>query len=307
MRGTPRTPGTLPRVGPMPPGVERTVGSRPEKAYRGSGGRTTNHRCLRDDMGASDRFIVLQRDRHALDPIELAKALAEIRGTPIQDQVVAARGTWGLVAEGLSGQEAKALATALGEAGIPCAVGPTRAVVELPPVEPASALEDLPSRDPLLIAVAGIEVTTRTKTRKPKGPSGAQKAASAAILLTTGLPIKVGGRKRKVETTRDERTLSFHADLHYRDPSRRLRIDPSHFDFSFLGERMLYQAQGNLKLLVARLVARTPEAWLNHGARVLLEGRPVRTMGYRSMEDLDREARWLLTLDRFGLSGGPGT
>jgi hypothetical protein len=257
-------------------------------------------------MGAPDRFIVLQRDRHEHDPMKLAKALAENRGTPVQDQVAAARGAWGIVTEELPESEAKALATALGSSGIPCAVGPTTAVVELSPVEPASTARDLPSAPPALIAVAGIEGTTTTKTTKPKGRSGVQKAASAAILLTTGLPIKVGGRKGKVETTRDERTLSFHADLHYRDPSRRLRIDASHFDFSFLGERMLYQAQGNLKLLVAQLVARTPEAWLNHGARVLLEGRPVRTMGYRSLEDLDREARWLLTLARFDLSGGPG-
>ena len=256
---------------------------------------------------ATEGFTLLRRDRHAHDPMTLAKALAEIRGTPVQDQVVEARGAWGLVAEGLSEREAKAMATALGSAGVPCAVGPTRAVIELSPVEVASTVRDLPPAAPTLIAVAGIEGTTTTRTTTRKGQSGAQMVASAAILMTTGLPIKVGGKKRKTETTRDERTLSFHADLHYRDPSRRLRIDASHFDFSGLGERMLYQAQVNLKLLIETVVSGAPEAWLNHGARVLLEGRPVRTMGYRSLEDLDREARWLLTLARFDLSRGPRT
>jgi len=119
-------------------------------------------------------------------------------------------------------------------------------------------------------------------------------------MMSTGLPIKIGGRKRPAEKTHEEHGLAFYAELHYEDPSRRLQIDASHFDFSCLGERMLYQAQGNLKLLIGDVVRAAPEAWANHGTRVLLEGRPIRTMGYRSLEDLEREARWLLTLRRLG-------
>jgi hypothetical protein len=63
---------------------------------------------------------------------------------------------------------------------------------------------------------------------------------------------------------------------------------------------MLYQAQANLKLFIGDLVQAAPGAWLNHGARVLLEGRAVRTMGYRSLEELEREGRWLMTLRGVG-------
>ena len=59
---------------------------------------------------------------------------------------------------------------------------------------------------------------------------------------------------------------------------------------------MLYQAMGNLKLVLADQIEAAPEAWLNHGTRVLLEGKPIRTMGYESVDDLERETRWLLTL-----------
>ena len=79
-------------------------------------------------------------------------------------------------------------------------------------------------------------------------------------------------------------------------PPRRLRVAAEHFDYSFLKERKLYQVMGNFKLLVGDLVKETSEAWQNHGTRVLLEGKPIQTMGYSTLADLERETRWLLTL-----------
>ena len=230
----------------------------------------------------------------------LAKALATARKTPVQDQVLVAKRAWGIVAEDLSEGEARALGQALRSSGVECAVGPTAALSAVPAVEAAQTVDALPDAHAILLAVAGITVTTTTTRTEKKGPSGAQKIASATIMMSTGIPIKIGGRKRSVEKTQSEERLAFYADLFYEGPSRRLRIDASHFDFSCLGERMLYQAQGNLKLLVGDLVRASPEAWLDHGTRVLVEGRPIRTMGYGSLADLEREARWLLTLRTFG-------
>jgi len=249
----------------------------------------------------TSRYALIQRDRESWDPIELAKALAAVRGTPLQDQALVAKRAWGIVADDLSQSEAKELGKKLRAAGVECAVGPTTALAELPPAEAAGTIDALPDAHPILIGVAAITVTTTTTKKEKQGPSGAQKAASAAIMMTTGLPIKIGGRKRTVEKTQEEQSLVFLADLHYENPSRRMLIDASNFDFSFLKERMLYQAQGNLKLLVGDLVEAAPEAWTNHGARVLLEGKPIRTMGYADVDDLEREARWLLTLRAFGI------
>jgi len=247
-------------------------------------------------VNEAGRFALIQLEREWRDPMALARALAAARDTPVQDQVLAARRAWGIVAEDLPETEAKALGQALRSSGLECAVGPAGSLARLPDIEPATTLGALPAADPILIAAAGITVTTTTTTTEKTGPTGAQKAASAAIMMTTGLPIKIGGRKRSVRKEREEHRLGFYVDLHYENPSRRLRIDASHFDFSCLKERMLYQAMGNLKLLAGDLVEAAPEAWLNHGARVLLEGKPIRTMGYESLGDLDREARWLLTL-----------
>ncbi len=241
-------------------------------------------------------FAVLQLDRGERDPMALAKALAAARGTPVHDQVIAARSAWGIVADDLPEEAARALGRALREAGVECAVGPVAALPVLPDEEPATSIAEVPEGQPVLISVAAVTTTTAKTTMQKQGPSGAEKAVSAAIMMTTGLPIKIGGKKRTVEKTQQEQTLSFYADLHYASPSRRVRIAASDFDFSFLKERMLYQAMGNLKLLITDLAARAPDAWRAHGTRVLLEGKPIRTMGYSSLDDLEREARWLLTL-----------
>jgi hypothetical protein len=242
--------------------------------------------------------ILLDRESH--DPMALARILAAARETPVQDQVLVAKRAWGIIADDLSANEAKALAELLRSSGVQCGVGPTAALVDVPAARTIHTVDDLPEVSPILIAVAALAVT-KTKTRTvEKGPSGAEKAASAAIMMTTGLPIKIGGRKRSVEKTEEAQSLSFLADLHYPAEPGRVRIDAPHFDFSCLNERMLYQAQGNLKLLVGDLVEAAPEVWTNHGTRVLLEGKPIRTMGYASLDDLEREARWLLTLRAAG-------
>jgi len=246
------------------------------------------------------RYALIQLDRESHDPMALAKALAAIHETPVQDQVLVAKGAWGIVADDMSESEARALGRALRSSGVECAVGPTAALARIPAVEAVRTVDALPDAHPVLIATAGITFTTTRTTTQKKGPSGAQQIASAAIMMSTGLPIKIGGRKRPVEKTHSEQSLAFYVDLYYDEPSRRLQIDASNFDFSCLGERMLYQAQGNLKLLTGDLVQASPEARVNHGTRVLLEGRPIRTMGYGSLEDLEREARWLLTLRAMG-------
>ncbi len=248
---------------------------------------------------SAHRFALLQLDRDA-DPMDLARALAEARSTPVQDQVLEARSAWGIVAEGLPEAAARSLGHALTSAGVRVGLARMGSLPRLPEPEPVRTAGALPADAPVLVAVAAVTVTTTTAPREGAGPTGSQRAASAAIMMTTGLPIKIGGRKRPVEGTRDEQKLSFHADLYYEDPARRLRIDPGHFDFSCLGDRMLYQGQANLRLLLDDVARDAPGAWLNRGARILLDGGPIRTMGYRSLDDLDRECRWLLTLRATG-------
>lgn len=252
-------------------------------------------------MNDQTRFALIQLDREDHDHMALAKTLAGIRQTPVQDQVLQAKRAFGIIEDGLSKEEAQALGQALLSEGVKVAVGPMAALVGPAEPQPVTSIDELPAGSPTLISAAALTVVTTRTTTETKGPSPAQKAAGAAIMMATGLPIKIGGKKRKVEKTETEQSLSFLAELHYDDPPRRFQIDPSHFDFSCLKGRMTYHGQSNLKLLLGDLVEAHPDAWQNHGAQILLEGQPVRLMGYTTHEDLDREARWLLTLRKRGL------
>jgi hypothetical protein len=252
-------------------------------------------------VSATAPFHVLLAYSEVRDHMALARALAATRQTPVQDQVLAAKRAWGIVAEDLEEQEATALARDLSAAGIESFACPGTALTPLPDTEQVRTRDSLPGEQPTLISVAGITVTSTTKKMVKEGPSAAKKAVGAAIMMTTGLPINIGGKKRKVEKTQTQQDLFFFVDLVYDAPPRRIRIAASEFDYSFLAERKLYQSLGNCKLLVSDLVAAAPRAWQNHGARVLLQGRPINTMGYASLQDLEREERWLVTLR--GLDG----
>jgi hypothetical protein len=241
-------------------------------------------------------FAVILARSEARDPVALAKALAAARKTPLQDQMVFAKSCWGILAENVSQQDADALAQGLKQSGIESVVCPSSTLLQLPPVEPATTIQPISAAKPVLIAAAAITITSTTTKHIKEGPSAAQKIASAGLMLATGLPIKIGGKERTVEKTQHQSELVFYLDALYKEPTRRLRVDALHFDYSFLKERKLYQLMGNFKLLVGDLVKASPEAVQNHGTRVLMEGKPLQTMGYNSLGDLERETRWLLTL-----------
>ena len=224
----------------------------------------------------------------------LAKALAAFRKTPVQDQIVPARKGWGIIAEHIGSEEAQRLVEGLRQSGLESKVVPSLAA--LPAAQAITRWETSIPEQPVLMAAAGITVTSTTTKTIQEGPSAGQKILSAGILLTTGLPIKIGGKERTVEKTQQHSDLIFYLDLIYQDPLRRRRIDAQRFDYSFLKERKLYFLMGNFKLLLGDLVQAVPAVWRNHGTRVLLDNKPVQTMGYESLQDLERETRWLLTL-----------
>jgi hypothetical protein len=245
-------------------------------------------------VSEAPNFSVILSHPEQRDPMGLAKALAAVRRTPLQDQINAAKRAWGILAESLTESDASRLSGVLREAGLETTVAP--ALAAIPAAQPASRFEPALTHQLILIAAAGITVTSTTTRTVKEGPSAGQKILSAGILLSTGLPIKIGGRERTVEKKQTLSDRVFYVDLLYKDPVRRRRIDALHFDYSFLKERKLYQIFGNFKLLVGDLVRAAPSAWQSHGTKVLLEGKPLQTMGYDSLADLERETRWLLTL-----------
>jgi hypothetical protein len=235
----------------------------------------------------------------------VAKALAAVRKTPLQDQIGPAKGGWGIVADNLAETDAQSLARNVGALGVPCIAVPASTVVQLPAPQAMTRMDPALFPTVVLMAAAGFTVTSTTTKTVKEGPSAAQKVLSTGILLTTGLPISIGGKDRMVEKTQQQSDRVFYVDLLCKEPLRRFRVDAQRFDYSYLKERKLYQVFGNFKLLVGDFAQAAKGAWRNHGARILLDNKPIQTMGYESLADLERETRWLLTLQ--ARATGPST
>ncbi len=85
-------------------------------------------------------------------------------------------------------------------------------------------------------------------------------------------------------------------DILTENPARRLRVDTRKFDFSSLPGSAPAEPLRSLMILCGLLLRRAPSADRNHGARLLFKGARPHEFGYASLEDLEREFRWILAL-----------
>lgn len=244
---------------------------------------------------------------------DIAQALAAARKVPFQDMMQAVRRSWGIIEDGAAKPAAEATVQALEKAGIKSVAVPSNLVEELPPAEPLAGAQFSPDglfpvskeggaprlvwQNLALVAAAGYKETEIRHIANPENPDMAKKLLKTGLLLMAGIPPGFGGAKKQPPKAVEVSDLVFVLDLVFKEPARRLRIDARHFDFSCLKERMRYDALGNFKILLDDAARLAPLALLNRGAMVLLEKRPVREMGYEALSDMERECRWLLTLE----------
>jgi len=147
-----------------------------------------------------------------------------------------------------------------------------------------------------IIGAACFTVSAPGPAKAPAGEDPSKRVLKTAFSMMTGLPTGMGLPKPPTAKPAETSELAAVLDLVFAEPPERLRVQASRFDYSCLSGRMVYDALGNFRLLLAELAEAAPSARLSRGARVLLEKRPVREMGYDAPEDLERECRWLLTL-----------
>lgn len=257
---------------------------------------------------------VLARDPETFAPMKVAAVLARRAGAPALDFAGPAARAWGVVAESLPAEEAEALAAKLTAAGQAALAAPS-SLLETPPPAVAVTKAELagdgfdlvagrenaaPERLSWnrLAALCAASIETRASTTLSGGPdprAAAERAVRLGLTLVTGLPLMKGGKSeaKKVVETRD-RALTL--DLLFVEPARRLRVSAASFDYSVLGPKMGYGAEANFTALIAALAERAPRARLGRGSRALLGRRPPLDARYESLDDLEREERWLLTL-----------
>jgi len=262
------------------------------------------------------RQAVVLTDPKGFDASRVGKALAALQKKPLTDAMQAARAHWGIVAEALEEAAAQALERALAAEGLSARLLPSAALMALPPVlavgsvewqEPGLSLRlrdgrscTIPASQIELIGSARLEIGHSRTVTVREGPSAAQKIASAGILLATGIPVRLGPKETKVEKKQEETENILILDLGVNGVSgvERYRITGTGLDYSFLKTRKTYNALGNFKSLLSDLQAYAPKAALNRGTRALLSGVSMPDLRYQSVEDLEREIRWLWTIAR---------
>lgn len=257
-------------------------------------------------------YAVLLAGDAALRPADLARALAAARQVPVLDLMGPMRRAWGIVEEGVTKGAAEETARVLGAAGLEALAVPAELLEDLPPPQRATRLafsagdlayaeREAPERRAAwkrlgLVAAAALTQATPPAAAAGDPAAAAKKLIKTGITLMTGMPTSLGLAPKPVERTAAVVEQVYVVDLLLKDPAERLRIEGGRFDFSCLGARKGYNILANVKVLVGQLAAAAPAAALSVGARVLLEGRPLREMGYEGLADLEREERWRLTL-----------
>lgn len=245
-------------------------------------------------MGAISVLLSKPED---LQQEAVARALAQFRQIPLYDAARLAKNCWGIAAENLDQEQASKLIESLKVQGLGGLSIAGSDIFKLPAPEPIAKLEfDTLEKERLaLIAAAFIEETVTKTTEEKKGPGIGQKIAKIGILMTTGIPLPIGKTETVKKIEKKSNSL-FYADLIFKNPARRLRINAQEFNYSYLKERMSYAVFNNFKLFLSDLAAFAPGARRNLGAKCILEGHPLHTLNYGSLEDLDRESRWLMSI-----------
>ena len=259
-----------------------------------------------------DKFAVLLANPELFNLPAIAKVLSEYRGVHPHDAINEARAGAGLLLENADEKAAQDLAGRFTSAGLPARVTAQANVPILPEpqlVTGASFLPDkleialeashqvtLPPKRFLFVGAGSFAQTTFKTIKVKEGPSAGQKIAKLGVMLATGLPIPIGGKEKMVEKKIESSDRVFCAELIVAEPFQHLRIEGDNMSYACLKDKMGYNVMTNFPLLMKELIKVSAGAILGRGARVLQANGPVRDIGYGSVEEMEREARWLLAL-----------
>jgi hypothetical protein len=254
-------------------------------------------------------YTVLLADPAGADPGVLARFFSTEKGIPLIDAQRLARRAWGFLGENLDETSARALADKAAGAGIKSMV--VAATEVSPRIDPAfvhgaffsegqvELRVGIPSV-PCPVALSQIQLLSVgnlrrdslvTKTTKVESSAG-RKILGLGVMLTTGIPIGMGGSKESKKTVTETEWLLF---LDLFAEGKRWRLVSAGFDFSGLGADKGAAGPDNLRRLLSMFQRHAPQALLGRGAREWVAGRPFSV--YDEEADLDRESRWLLALE----------
>lgn len=238
----------------------------------------------------------------------LERVLGAALKTDRDTAAAAARRCWGLLGRDLDEAAAAELAARCAEFGVatlrlpwPPPPLPPAETVKAVSFEGGSAVFSLAGgasaqaapRDITVLAAAPVKQETSRLVKATEGPSAGEKAVRMGIMAVTGMPIGLG-KSREVKKELKSSETSFCLDLLLGPAGRRLRVVPENFDFSCLKADKTYSSQVNLRLLSGLAAAFAPAAFKNAGLMAMLAARPLTSLPYDSLDDLEAEELRLL-------------
>lgn len=257
------------------------------------------------------RWHVMLSDPADVAPGVLANWFSARNGLARIDAQRAARHAWGVLAGNLTESEAQAVRADAAAIGLPAVCVPDHRLRPLPDPLPVFGLQTVGSSlrwtsgsppAPLPpVEAASIRLLSFASVRRDalvtkvvkEHASGARRLAGLGIMLTTGIPVGMGGTTDVARTVSSTEWIVF---LDVLTEGDRWRMTPERFDFSGLGAEKGMGGPANTRRLLEALRAVAPGALLNRGARTLLASQPLAGAGYDDLEDVDKESRWLLAL-----------
>jgi hypothetical protein len=254
-------------------------------------------------------FVVLKSIDH-FDVPSLADILSRTLGIHRMDAATQLKRSWGLIYRTQVIEEAEELQEALEHAEIETFLLPSSKLRKPPqptvlttanPRNDGMAFHDkgyekfLKWSDVGLVCAGEIEETVQTTERLP--PDGKAKK----WLLRTGLtPVTAAAiqyeRSEITEVTKHTTESSCYLDLIARDDHDSVRILGHSFDYSCLGNKMVYNTLVNFKTLVLDIGAFLPDATKNQGMRAMETRTASQGSKYGSLNDFENEKLWLMQL-----------
>lgn len=291
-----------------------TVGAKTGKGkFRACAGSHLSQNARRRidvNMGIEKEFSVVLRSEPHASVGAVAEALAAARGVPVLDTMREARLGWGIVGDKLSDPVARKIVSELENHGIGAFCLATGSLPAVPPIQIANRIDlsndgfrcrlasgttpVIPWQASLFVAAGIVKSVAITKTTRKEEPSSAGKIVRMGVLMTTGIPLP-GGKAKSVEVRKEETSLIAVVDIGLEKPACRFRLAAEQIDFSSLGDRRVYDSLGNFRILVGDIASHAPPDRLNHGVRVIQRNAPLLEMGYETLDDLEREERWMLS------------